>query len=101
MQILKLYILLFCATLISGNVLAELMSLEPQDTQTAELAGTKAEAAQMAQKKIDGRVLKVEQRGDKYKVKMLQNSGRVVSVIINKKPKQKPKPDPRKKIEEK
>lgn len=51
----------------------------------AEYAENKAEAAKLAQEKVAGQVLKVERRGDKFKVKILQSSGRVVSVIINKK----------------
>lgn len=47
----------------------------------------KAQAAQNAQKKVKGRVLKVEQNRNKskYRVKVLQNSGRVVSVDVDKK----------------
>ena len=47
----------------------------------------KAQAAQKAQKKVKGRVLKVEQNRNKskYRVKVLQNSGRVVSVDVDKK----------------
>ena len=46
---------------------------------------TKAEAAQQAQQKVNGRVLKVEQKPDAYRVKVLQKSGRVVSVDVDKK----------------
>ncbi|WP_133469345.1 PepSY domain-containing protein [Paraglaciecola marina] len=48
-------------------------------------AKSKAEAAQKAQKRVSGRVLKVAQSKNKYRVKVLQKSGRVVSVDINKK----------------
>lgn len=72
MQFLKIFIFLVSTAFFSGFALAE-------------LASTKAEAAQLAQKKVDGMVLKVEQRGNKYKVKILQSSGRVVSVMIDKK----------------
>lgn len=50
----------------------------------AESASSKAEAARLAQIKTSGQVLKVEQHGSIYKVKILQESGRVVSVIIKK-----------------
>jgi len=46
---------------------------------------SKAEAAQQAQQKVNGRVLKVEQNQNAYKVKVLQKSGRVVSVDVDKK----------------
>lgn len=46
---------------------------------------TKAEAAKQAQQKVNGRVLKVEQNKNTYRVKVLQKSGRVVSVDIDKK----------------
>ncbi|MEP0354481.1 peptidase [Paraglaciecola sp.] len=48
-------------------------------------AKSKSEAAQKAQKRVSGRVLKVDQNKNKYRVKVLQKSGRVVSVDINKK----------------
>ena len=50
----------------------------------AQSASSKAEAARLAQNKASGRVLKVEQHGSVYKVKILQDSGRVVSVVIQK-----------------
>ena len=72
MQFLKLFIIFISASLFSGYALAE-------------YASSKAEAAQLAQEQVAGMVLKVEQRGNKYKVKILQSSGRVVSIMINKK----------------
>jgi len=53
---------------------------------SAKQASTKAEAAIIAAQQVKGQVLKVEQRGQRYKVKILQESGRVVSVMIDKKP---------------
>lgn len=47
-------------------------------------ASSKAEAARVAQSKTSGRVLKVEQQGNVYRVKILQDSGRVVSVVVKK-----------------
>lgn len=44
----------------------------------------KAQAAQKAQQQVKGRVLKVEQNKTKYKVKVLQKSGRVVTVDVDK-----------------
>ena len=38
-----------------------------------------------AQQKVSGRVLKVDQSKNKYRVKVLQKSGRVVSVDVDKK----------------
>lgn len=45
---------------------------------------TKSEAAQKAQQKVNGRVLKVDQNKKKYRVKVLQKSGRVISVDVDK-----------------
>lgn len=45
----------------------------------------KSQAAQKAQQKYQGRVLKVDQNKNKYRVKVLQKSGRVVSVDVDKK----------------
>lgn len=44
----------------------------------------KSQAAQKAQQKVKGRVLKVDQNKSKYRVKVLQKSGRVVSVDVDK-----------------
>lgn len=44
----------------------------------------KAEAVKKAQQKVKGRVLKVDQRKSTYRVKMLQKSGRVISVDVDK-----------------
>lgn len=45
----------------------------------------KSQAAKQAKKMVNGRVLKVEQRNNQYRVKVLQKSGRVVSVNVDKK----------------
>lgn len=44
----------------------------------------KAQAVKKAQQRVKGRVLKVDQQKSKYRVKMLQKSGRVVSVDVDK-----------------
>lgn len=44
----------------------------------------KAQAIKKAQQSVQGRVLKVDQQKSKYRVKMLQKSGRVVSVDVDK-----------------
>ena len=59
------------------------ISVSAQDTHTA--PKTKSEAAKKAQQKVSGRVLKVDQSKSKYRVKVLQKSGRVVSVDVDKK----------------
>ncbi|MDN4501146.1 PepSY domain-containing protein [Alteromonadaceae bacterium BrNp21-10] len=57
----------------------------------------RAQAIERAKKDTNGRVLKVNQDKDKYRVKVLQKSGRVVQVDVDKKsgkvtqPKQKDK----------
>ncbi|WP_100658461.1 PepSY domain-containing protein [Alteromonas flava] len=43
----------------------------------------KTQAAERARAQVNGRVLKVEKRQDKYRVKVLQKSGRVVSVDVD------------------
>jgi uncharacterized membrane protein YkoI len=43
-----------------------------------------AQAAARAQNQVDGRVLKVSKKSDKYRVKMLKKSGRVVTVDVDK-----------------
>jgi uncharacterized membrane protein YkoI len=52
--------------------------------QNNDKADDKAEAAKRAQAQVKGRVLKVDQSKDKYRVKVLQKSGRVVSVDVDK-----------------
>lgn len=52
---------------------------------TSNAPTTKSEAAKKAQQKVSGRVLKVDQSKSKYRVKVLQKSGRVVSVDVDKK----------------
>ena len=56
----------------------------------------KEQAVRKAQQQVKGRVLKVDQRNSKYRVKMLQKSGRVVNVDVDKKS-GKVTPPPRKK----
>ncbi|XOV78597.1 MAG: PepSY domain-containing protein [Aestuariibacter sp.] len=56
------------------------------DNAAKRVAKTKAEAARKAQRQVKGRVLKVEQRGDVFRVKLLQASGRVVSIEIRRVP---------------
>jgi uncharacterized membrane protein YkoI len=65
---------LFLAVAMSSTVAA----------QNNKQASDKAEAAQRAQAQVKGRVLKVDQGKDKYRVKVLQKSGRVVSVDVDK-----------------
>ncbi|MFC3096016.1 PepSY domain-containing protein [Alteromonas sediminis] len=42
-----------------------------------------AQAIQQARQRVDGRVLRVDQKNQHYRVKMLQKSGRVVNVDVN------------------
>ncbi len=44
----------------------------------------RAQAAARAQQQVKGRVLRVDQAGNKYRVKVLKKSGRVVSVDVDK-----------------
>lgn len=72
MQFLK-YFLLSALLIVGAPVVAD------------ESAGSKAEAAKLAQRQVTGRVLKVEKQGTKYRVKILQRSGRVIFIEINRK----------------
>ena len=75
------YIRLFivCLTALSLSSI----SVSAQNTKTA--PKTKSEAAKKVQQKVSGRVLKVDQNKSQYRVKVLQKSGRVVSVDVDKK----------------
>lgn len=53
--------------------------------QTANKPIDKSQAAKKAQQQVKGRVLKVDRTKNKYRVKVLQKSGRVVSVDVDKK----------------
>ena len=44
----------------------------------------KTQAANKARKQVNGRVLKVDQQSDRYRVKVLKKSGRVISVDVDK-----------------
>ncbi|MFT5276563.1 MAG: putative membrane protein YkoI [Glaciecola sp.] len=44
---------------------------------------SKSQAAQLAQRAVAGKVLKVEKRGNSYRVKIHQKSGRVVYVSVD------------------
>ncbi|MGS2720822.1 PepSY domain-containing protein [Paraglaciecola aestuariivivens] len=68
------------------SVCALLCCAKPSFAQNAPQAPkSKSEAAKKAQQKVNGRVLKVDQNRSKYRVKVLQKSGRVISVDVDKK----------------
>jgi uncharacterized membrane protein YkoI len=71
-------LVIVCLTAISLSSI----SVSAQNTKTA--PKTKSEAAKKVQQKVSGRVLKVDQNKSKYRVKVLQKSGRVVSVDVDK-----------------
>jgi uncharacterized membrane protein YkoI len=71
--------LIVCLTAISLSSI----TVYAQDAKIA--PKTKSEAAKKAQQKVSGRVLRVDQSKNKYRVKVLQKSGRVVSVDVDKK----------------
>nr|WP_232367663.1 PepSY domain-containing protein [Alteromonas pelagimontana] len=58
------------------------MAQQNQDAQSARV--DKAQAAERAKQKENGRVLRVDQSRNKYRVKVLKKSGRVVSVDVDK-----------------
>ena len=74
-----IHFILVCLTAIS------LSSLPVSAAQNKPAPKTKSEAVKKVQKKVSGRVLKVDQSKSKYRVKVLQKSGRVVSVDVDKK----------------
>lgn len=51
----------------------------------SEVPQNKTEAAKKARQQVNGRVLKVDQNKSRYRVKVLQKTGRVISVDIDKK----------------
>lgn len=75
MRLVKLVFLLF--TLFIGSAMA------------SEYAANKSEAAAIAMQKVSGRVLKVDEYKNKYRVKLLQESGRVVSIEVKRENKKK------------
>jgi uncharacterized membrane protein YkoI len=44
---------------------------------------TAKQAAKLAEKKFGGRVLNIKPQGDNYRIKLLQESGRVIHVIVD------------------
>jgi len=75
---LSLRILVFCAALALSSV-APAMAFQSSGGDIS-----KSEAAERARLAVDGRVLKVEQTSQNYRVKVLKKSGRVVSVEVDK-----------------
>ena len=74
---------LLSAILISASVsLSPVVVAQNKDKPSID----KSQAAKKAQQKVKGRVLKVDQNRNKskYRVKVLQKSGRVVSVDVDK-----------------
>jgi uncharacterized membrane protein YkoI len=65
------------------SILLSSVSVRAQEIKSA--PKTKSEAAKKAQQQFNGRVLKVDQGKSNYRVKVLQKSGRVVSVDVDKK----------------
>ncbi|MFT4995064.1 MAG: putative membrane protein YkoI [Paraglaciecola sp.] len=72
-------ILLFVTLLTTMNLLGNVVYAQDNNKPI-----DKSQAAQKAQQKVNGRVLKVDQNKSKYRVKVLQKSGRVVSVDVDK-----------------
>lgn len=69
-------ILLMLAALMSGQAFS-------QDNRQKQI--NQAQAVQKAQQLVKGQVLKVRQSKSKYQIKVLQKSGRVVTVNVDKK----------------
>lgn len=77
----RIYIRILFSCLIS----LLLISTEITAADSTQNSLNKSQAAKKAQQKVNGRVLKVDQNKNKYRVKVLQKSGRVVSVNVDKK----------------
>ncbi len=54
-----------------------------QDKQKSTPPISKSQAAERAKQQVNGRVLRVDQTKNKYRVKLLKKSGRVVSVDVD------------------
>jgi uncharacterized membrane protein YkoI len=59
-------------------------SISAQQQKTLAQKITKAEAVQKAKKSINGRILKVQEQAGIFQIKVLQKSGRVTLVEVNK-----------------
>lgn len=78
----KLGISTFLSTLLLTMTLLFAAPSLAQDSRGQSI--NKAQAVQMAQQAVSGRVLRVDQSQNKYRVKVLQKSGRVVTVDVDK-----------------
>ncbi|WP_229333478.1 PepSY domain-containing protein [Glaciecola sp. MH2013] len=66
-----------------GNKLNDSQGMWVQDKQKKAKKITKAQAARQATRSYAGKVLKVDLKGDYYRVKVHQSSGRVVFVMVD------------------
>ncbi len=71
-------------TILALITLSVLPAMAQQQNDTDNQTLDKAQAAERAKQKVNGRVLRVEKSRDNYRVKMLKKSGRVVSVDVDK-----------------
>ena len=78
----RLSVFIMLLTLASAPLSAQQKNSKEQTRQTSDL--NKTQAADRARQKVKGRVLKVEKQKNQYRVKVLQKSGRVVSVDVDK-----------------
>ncbi len=69
--------------ILSALLIMLFMALSPISSAYAQQIASKAEAADVARKVANGRVLRVDKVGQFYRVKVLKKSGRVVSVDID------------------
>lgn len=74
----------FIAALVlsSAPVFAQQKDTKQETSKKTDL--NKTQAADRARQQVKGRVLKVEKQKNQYRVKVLQKSGRVVSVDVDK-----------------
>jgi len=68
------------AALLFGNITAH---AQQNDNKKQKSTINQAQAIQQARQSVDGRVLRVDRNNQNYRVKMLQKSGRVVNVDVN------------------
>lgn len=81
-----------CCLMLAGILLGHLSPVQarsPQQEQSEQPQASKqehqlsaSEAAVLAKAEHGGKVLKVTRKGNKYRVKLLQESGRVITVTI-------------------
>lgn len=92
-RVFSLIVMLFTTLIISysglafahGNFSTTITTIKAnsQSSKQQVLVKSKAQAAQMAQRRFGGKVLKVKTQDPNYRVKLIQKNGHVISVVVN------------------